>query len=306
MEIEKQVREAYAHGYKWLGSGETAGYIPQLKKMDSNLLSLCVVTTDNQCFDTGDAEARFTIQSISKVITLATALQDKGFDHVFSHVGMEPTGDSFNSIVRLEGENAKPLNPLINAGAIAVTSCVAGENGEEKFQRILAETRSLLGNDAITFHEEVYRSEKATGDKNRALAYMLQANDVFQVNVEEILDVYFKVCAIQVSCKEIAKFGSILANQGVCPVTGKQRLDPKIVKSVVSLMSTCGMYDASGEYALKVGIPSKSGVGGGILSCVPGKMGIGAFSPSLDKKGNSLCGIKMLEHLAGALNLSIF
>lgn len=304
--MEKQIKQAYEYGSQWLGQGAKANYIPELEKMDENLFSVCVVTTDDRSFQMGDAEARFTIQSISKVISLATALEDVGASEVFARVGMEPTGDPFNSIIRLEGEFAKPLNPFINAGAIAVMSCVKGDSSEEKFQHVLEQARKLLGSDCVTYSEEVYQSEKATGDKNRALAYMMKTNKVFEDDVEDLLDAYFKVCSIEVSCGEVARLGGVLANKGICPKTEEILIQPVIVKQIVSLMSTCGMYDASGEYALKVGIPSKSGVGGGILACVPGKMGIATFSPALDEKGNSVCGMKVLEHLSEALGLSIY
>lgn len=304
--MESHVRAAYTHGYKWLGSGAVADYIPQLAKVNPNQLSVCLSTVEGDSYVTGDSDANFTIQSISKLIILITAIKDVGFDEVFNHVGMEPTGDPFNSIVRLETMTKKPLNPLINAGAIAVISCITGENTQERFEKILTQARLFLGNRDGDYNHEVYQSELKTGDKNRALAYMMKSNGVFDGEVDEILEVYFKACSIVATCSQIAYFASILANRGVSPKTGEQLMDPILVKTVVSLMATCGMYDASGAYAIRVGIPSKSGVGGGILACVPGKMGIGVFSPALDQKGNSYCGIKAMEHLSHALGLSIF
>lgn len=304
--MERALKEAFTYGYQWIGAGQPASYIPQLAKKEKELLSVCITGVDGKTHETGDSNAVFTIQSISKVISLITALKHLSFDEVFSHVGMEPTGDPFNSIIRLEAGSLKPSNPLINAGAIAVVATLKKHKQDEAFPLILAEARALLGDPTVDYDHDVYQSEVATGDKNRALGYMLKSNGIIEGNLEEVLSAYFQACSLNSTCAQLSYFGAILANNGVCPKTNKELIKPEIVKSVVSLMSSCGMYDASGEYALKVGIPSKSGVGGGILACVPGKMGIGVFSPALDAKGNSLCGIKSIEHLSKSLNLSIF
>ncbi|MEG3030522.1 MAG: glutaminase A, partial [Oscillospiraceae bacterium] len=221
-------------------------------------------------------------------------------------VGMEPTGDAFNSIVRLESAADKPMNPMINAGAIAVVSCIEGADAQARFSKILNLARKLLDSPNLNYDENVYLSESKTGDKNRALAYMMKSNGVIGGDVGEHLEVYFKACSLLVTCEELSYFAAVLANNGVCPRTKVCLIQPFVVKVIRSLMTTCGLYDASGEYALRVGIPSKSGVGGGIIGAVPSRMGIAVFSPGLDQKGNSFCGIKAMEYLSQVLDLSIF
>ncbi|WP_204599940.1 glutaminase A [Clostridium pascui] len=305
--MKKVLQEAYTYAKQWMGQGKVADYIPELAKADPNHLSICITDLGGYTHCIGDSKIHFTIQSIAKIIILATALKSVGFEEVFSRVGMEPTGDSFNSIVRLETMHSyKPFNPMINAGAISVTSCIPGKSPGERFEKILYNARLLLGNQELTYDEHVFYSESKTGGRNRALAYMMNDGKVLLGNVEEHLEVYFKACSLRVTCEEISYFGAILANNGISPRTGKMIIEPFQVKVIRSLMTTCGMYDASGEFAICVGIPSKSGVGGGIMGAVPNRMGIGVYSPALDAKGNSYCGIKAMEFLSHALELSIF
>lgn len=305
--MQEILQEAYTYAKQWIGQGKVANYIPELAKVDPAQLAICITDLNGCTRCAGDSKAHFTLQSISKVIILATGLKDAGFDEVFSRVGMEPTGDPYNSIVRLETMHSyKPLNPMINAGAISVTACIPGKSPEERFERILHNARLLLDNPELIYDEQVFHSESETGDRNRALAYMMKAGKVLPGKVEEHLAVYFKACSIMVTCEEISYLGAVLANNGVSPRTGKKLIGPFDVKIIRSLMSTCGMYDASGEFALRVGIPGKSGVGGGIMGAVPNRMGIGVYSPALDEKGNSYCGIKAMEFLSKALELSIF
>lgn len=305
--MQQAVEKAYNYASSWLHEGTVASYIPELSKVNPDQLGICITNLGGNTFGCGNYEENFTIQSICKVILLATALQDSGFDAVFSRVGMEPTGDKFNSIVRLEtGTTNRPLNPLINAGAIAVTSCIKGETADERFEKVLNVARAILGNDAISYSPEVFQSERLTGDRNRALAYMMRSSGVFTDNAEEILEVYFKSCSLLANCVDISHMGAVLANKGVSPFNGDMLIDPYYVKVIRALMTVCGMYDASGEFALRVGIPAKSGVGGGILSVVPNRMGIATFAPRLDAKGNSYCGIKTMEFLSQYLSLSIF
>jgi len=306
-DLQQHVNKAYEHARQWLGQGKPASYIPELSKANPSHLAVAITDLSGNTCAAGDSDVRFTIQSISKTIILITAIRLYGYENVFARVGMEPTGDPFNSIVRLETmQSRRPLNPMINAGAIAVTSCIPGATPEERFGHILANARALMGNPDLDYDRAVYLSESRTGDTNRAMAYMMRANGVIEGNVEEHLDVYFKACSILANCREISRFAAVLANHGVCPVTGARLVEPLPVKVVRSLMCTCGMYDESGRYATRVGIPSKSGVGGGILGVVPGRMGIGAFCPALDEKGNSLCGIRAMEHLSQSMDLSIF
>ncbi|WP_061995102.1 glutaminase A [Clostridium sp. ATCC 25772] len=290
----------------WTQKGAVADYIPELAKADPNVLGICITTLDGKEYYSGDYDTSFTIQSISKVITLMVAILQNGSEYVFSKVGMEPTELAFNSITNLEtSPQKKPLNPMINAGAIAVTSLLNGESPEDKIKTILDFTRKICENDTIELNEDVYRSEKATGDRNRALAYYMKGNGIIEGEVEEILDVYFKACSMEVTCRDLARIGAMLANDGVL-ITGERIISRDICRMIKTIMVTCGMYDASGKFAVHIGIPSKSGVGGGIMAAVPRRMGIGLVGPALDSKGNSCGGLKVLEYLSNELDLSIF
>ncbi len=300
------IEEAYDYTKKWLGKGKAADYIPELAKADVNDLAICITDLGGRTESVGESKKKFTMQSISKLIILITALKDVGFDEVFKRVGMEPTGDPFNSIIRLETMTSKPMNPMINAGAISVTTCIKGENAEERFEKIRETASVLLGDPDITYNKDVYKSETATGHRNRALAYMMLSSGIFDGSVEEHLEVYFKACSMMVNCEELSLMGAVLANDGVSPINGKLLIEPFHNRVVRSLMTTCGMYDASGEFAMRVGIPAKSGVGGGIMGAVPSRMGIAVYSPALDEKGNSYCGIKAMEYISSVLDLSIF
>lgn len=292
---------------KWTETGEVASYIPELSKASKNALGICVCNLNGEEYFSGEYETKFTIQSISKVITLMLAILDNGKDFVFSRVDMEPTEASFNSITNLEmHDHNKPLNPMINAGAICVVSLIEGKTSEEKFERILKFTRKLTGNSNIDINHEVYKSEKATGDRNRALAYYMKSTGVMDANVDEVLDVYFKQCSLEVNCKDIARIGATLANDGVMPWNNERIISRSVARIIKTIMVTCGMYDASGDFAVHIGIPAKSGVGGGIFAAVPRRMGIGVVGPALDPKGNSIGGLKVLEALSIELDLSIF
>jgi glutaminase len=220
---------------------------------------------------------------------------------------MEATGDAFNSIIKLEtAKPKKPLNPMINAGAIAIDSLVTGKDPEDKFQRLLGFFRKLCANDNLWYNELVYASEKETGYRNRALAHFMKDINILEGDVEEVLDLYFRQCSIQVDSRDIAMLGAVLALDGISPVTGEAMVPKKLARMVKTFMVTCGMYDGSGEFAIKVGLPAKSGVGGGIMAVVPGNMGIGVFSPALDARGNSVGGVKALEFLSEKMDLSIY
>lgn len=288
--------------------GHVASYIPELEKVDPGQLGVAICGLDGECMDAGDSRALFTIQSVSKPLVLILALMMYGEDRVFQKVGMEPTGDPFNSIVRLETGKSlkKPYNPMINAGAIAVTGLIQGNIGIHQIDPILNLIRKMSGNPTIKVNEAVYRSEKDTGNRNRAMAYFLKDIGVLEGDVETILDLYFMHCAIEAAATDLARIGAVLANGGVHPQTGERFFSKKISRIISSFMVTCGMYDASGEFAVTVGIPSKSGVGGGILSVVPGQMGIGIFGPALDEKGNSKAGTAVLKELSQIGDLSIF
>lgn len=301
------LQKALTHGRRFVRYGKPASYIPELASKNPSKLGLAVCDMSGDITAVGDCEEKFTMQSISKVIALILALEQNGFDIVFSKVGLEPTGDAFNSTVRLDHlTNNKPFNPMINAGAIAVASTIRGSNLEERKRISIEYARKLTGSKDLDVDYEVFHSEAETGFKNRAIIYLMRSNGIIEGNCEEHLELYFLLCSLACSCRDLSVFAATLANNGVSPVTGEQLIQPRTVKLVRSLMVTCGMYDYSGEFAASVGLPSKSGVGGGIISCAIGQYGIATYGPSLDDKGNSIGGLKMLEYLSEEMNLSIF
>lgn len=288
-------------------NGNVASYIPDLGKACKEDLGICIIDKDNKIYTAGEYDTKFTIQSVSKPIVLAMALMDNDWSHVFSKVGMEPSGDPFNSIMKLEmNDTKKPCNPMINAGAIVTTSLIKGDSVEEKEERMLNFFRKIAQNDKLSINYDVYNSEKRTGDRNRAMAYLLKNDGFIEGDVEEVLDLYFKQCSIEIDTVDLARIGTNLATYGVDIETGERVLSESVSRMVKTFMVTCGMYDASGEFAIRVGIPAKSGVGGGILASVPNRMGIGVYGPSLDKKGNSIAGLRVLEDLSRMLKLNIF
>lgn len=293
---------------EWSEYGNVASYIPELAKVNPDDLGICLYDIkENKIYSAGDFDIRFTIQSISKIITLMLALNDNGEEEVFSKVGKEPTGDPFNSIIKLETySKKKPFNPMINAGAIAITSLIRGKDNGEKFNNILDFFKKISGNNKLKVDNRVYSSEKLSGDRNRSIAYFLKSLRVLSGNVDDVLDLYFRQCSIMVTSEDIARIGSVLANNGVAPWNGEQIVSRQITKIINSFMVTCGLYDGSGHFAIQVGIPAKSGVGGGILSSVPGRYGIGVYGPALNRKGNSIAGIEILKKLSSELDLSIF
>ncbi|MEF3306344.1 glutaminase A [Paenibacillus sp. GYB003] len=287
--------------------GRVATYIPELAHAPQLALGITLRHKSGLTATAGDCGIPFTLQSISKVITLLLALMDRGEQAVFEKVGMEPTGDVFNSMLKLElVQPGKPFNPLINAGAIVVSSLIDGDTAEHKAERVLRFVRDLAGDDSPSFNESVFRSEEATAYRNRSLAYFLKDNKVLDQDVEPTLHVYFKQCAIEVTCAHVARIGLILANDGVDPSTGRQLVPKRYVRIAKSFMVTCGMYNASGEFAIQVGIPAKSGVAGGILALVPGELGIGIIGPALNDKGNSTAGVHLLRLLSEQFDWSMF
>ena len=286
--------------------GTVASYIPELDKAKKDALGLYIIDVNGNEYCSGDWDTKFTIQSISKIVTLMLAILDNGEEYVYSKVGMETTGDPFNSIKKLEtSSRRKPYNPLINAGAIAIASMIKGKDVRDKFQRLLDFLRKISEDETLDVNYKIYCGESETGNRNRAMGYFLKGEGIIEGDVEDALDIYFKQCSIEVTAKTLAKIALFLANNGKLS-SGEIVITPRIATIVKTLMVTCGMYDSSGEFAVRAGIPSKSGVGGGILSVVPGKMGIGVYGPSLDKKGNSIAGVLLLEDLSSELNLTIF
>ena len=287
--------------------GALANYIPELTKADPSKLGAYIISSDGKHYYSGDYMHKFTIQSIVKTILLLQALLDNGIEAVSSKVGVESTGKPFDAI-NVSGEklDSKHLNPMVNMGAILMCSLIKGDSYIEKFDRVLALTRELSGNPDIDIDENVYLSEKKWGNKNRALAYLLKSYSMLDDDVEEVLDCYFKACSISVTCKDLANIGFVLANRGKLPGSIERIIPANYTRYINAVLMTCGMYDGSGEFALRVGVPAKSGVGGGIMAAVPTKMGIGIYSPALDEKGNSVAGIHLLEKLSNQLYLSIF
>lgn len=301
------MRSALSYGRRFVRYGKPASYIPELASKNPSKLGIAVCDMEGQVLTAGDSEDRFTMQSISKLIALILALEQNSYDDVFDKVGLEPTGDSFNSTVRLDHlTNNKPFNPMINAGAIAVTSTIRGASLEERKEACLSFARRLTGNPELDVDYEVFLSEARTGYKNRAIIYLMRSNGIIEGNCEEHLELYFLLCSLACSCRDMAVFAATLANNGVNPITGERLIPLRTVKLVRSLMVICGMYDYSGEFAATVGMPSKSGVGGGIISCPIGKYGICVYGPALDEKGNSTGGLKMLEYLSENMDLSMF
>ncbi len=285
--------------------GSVASYIPELAKADREKIGIYVATQDGDYF-AGDWDKRFTIQSIVKVIFLMLAAEDNGIGVVKSHVGVEATGKPFNAIDYADSQLLKEhINPMVNIGAIAVCGMVKARDNEERFRRLMDFTRKITENPNLEIDRQVYRSEKETGNKNRALGYLLKNNGMIYGSVEELLDVYFAMCSVKVNCKDLANIALLLANHGRNRA-GEQIIPKEDAVFMNAVLTTSGMYDGSGEFATTVGIPAKSGVGGGIMADCPGRMGIGIYSPALDKKGNSVAGIKMLEALSREWDLSIF
>jgi glutaminase len=287
--------------------GRVATYIPELAKGRADAAGLAVFNLSSGPASAGDTKSPFTMQSVSKVVSLALALTVLGEEKVFSAVGMAALADPFNSIMRLESDAPhRPHNPLINSGAIVVLSLLPWRDGAEKLEAVRDMAARLMGKKSVEIDTAVYLSEKQTGDRNRALAWFLKSVGNLEGDVEEILDVYFRQCSLTADCEDLAVLGATLAADGRNPLTGEQAAAPGVARVVRTIMATCGMYDGSGEFAVSVGIPAKSGVGGGISAAVPGKLGIGSWGPSLDKRGNSVAGLAMLKRLSEELNLRIY
>jgi glutaminase len=290
--------------YRSLNEGTVADYIPELALAKPEWFGICIVTPEGQVFEVGDCDRLFTIQSISKAFVFGLALEDHGREYVNSKVSVEPTGEAFNSIVLDEATN-RPYNPMVNAGAIATADLINGQNSTERLKRLLEMFKRYTGREH-DINVPVFLSEKATGYRNRAMAYLMLNFGMVSNKIDETLDLYFQQCSILVNAKDLAMMAATLANGGVNPVTHERAIDERYVQDVISVMLTCGMYDASGEWAYRVGMPAKSGVGGGILAVVPGKLGIGTFSPPLDAKGNSVRGIRVCEDLSTDFGLHLF
>ncbi len=286
--------------------GEQADYIPELAEVDINQFGIAVAPVEGKAVFAGDADVAFSIQSISKVLTLTLALEKVGVD-LWKRVGREPSGDPFNSVVQLEYERGVPRNPFINAGAIVVADVVLGDREpKEAIAEILAQCRRLCDDETIAIDAAVAKSEDRTGHRNRALANFMLAENNLKNPVERVLDVYFNHCAIAMTCRQLATAGRVLAAAARDEGYDRAQMTPERARRITALMMTCGQYDASGEFAFRVGIPAKSGVGGGMLAVAPGRGSIAAWCPGLDEKGNSVLAGKAMEEFARATGWSIF
>lgn len=289
-----------------LGGGKVADYIPALARVDVRRFGMAVMTCDGQVAETGDAWMPFSIQSISKVFTLTMALERLG-DDLWKRVGREPSGSRFNSIVQLEHELGIPRNPFINAGAIVVTDALlAGRLPAEGISEIRDFIRQRADAPTIDIDAEVARSEAATGFRNQSLANFMRGFGNLNSPVEEVLEVYFNQCSLRITCRQLARAGLFLANAGTDPINGELVTTSKRARRIAAIMMTCGHYDASGEFAFHIGLPGKSGVGGGILAIVPGKASVAVWSPGLDEAGTSYVGAMALKRLAAATKWSVF
>jgi glutaminase len=287
-----------------IDEGTVADYIPELAAADPNWFGICAATTDGRIFAVGDCEQPFTIQSVSKPFVYGLALEQIGREAMSRRVGTEPTGDTFNAIILDERSN-RPYNPMVNAGAIAVSGQIQGDNSTDRLKQLLGIFERFAGH-PLRIDAAVFNSERTTGHRNRAIAHLMRNFGMIDERIDEILDLYFQQCSILATCRDLALMAATLANGGVHPVTGVQALEQRYVRDVLSVMYTCGMYDYSGEWAYTVGLPAKSGVSGGIIAVVPGRLGIAVFSPPLDERGNSVRGVQTFAAIAEHYALHMF
>ena len=303
-QVEDVVKEAYEK-FKGDASGKNADYIPYLAQVDSKMFGIAIVTTDNQVLTVGDVKYSFSIQSISKVFTLALAMEELGADTVFQKIGSEPTGRAFNSPIAVVDMPTHTANPLVNAGAIATTSLISGHDENEKWNKIL-DFYSKAAGEKLVLIDEVYKSEAATNTGNKALSYLLAKYDRIYADPFESVDIYTKQCSVGVNAVQLARMGATLANNGINPSTGQRVIKEEDIPHILSTMTMAGLYDGSGGWAWHVGLPAKSGVGGGIVAVAPGKGAIAVFAPPLDEAGNSVKAQKVIEYVAQKLHYNLY
>jgi len=303
-QVEAAVREAFLK-YQSDTTGKNADYIPYLAQVDSKLFGVAVVSTDNQTFTMGDVNYSFSIQSISKVYTLALAMEELGPEKTFERIGSEPTGRAFNSVTAVVDMPTHTGNPFVNAGAIATTSLITGKDEDEKWNKILGFYGKVAG-EKLSLIEEVYKSEAATNAGNKALAMLLAKYERIYADPFESVDIYTKQCSVGVNALQLARMGATLANKGINPATGERVIKSEDVPNILAAMMMAGLYDSSGSWAWHVGLPAKSGVGGGIVAVAPGKGAIAVFAPRLDEAGNSVKAQEVIAYVANKLNYNIF
>lgn len=284
------------------------GYLkPVVSEPEHVRFSICLATMDGQVHCAGDHDWPFALQSISKVFIYGMALEAHGRERVLERVGVEPSGDEFNSIsVVFDEQKNRPHNPMVNAGALATTDLVRTGDSEHDLDHILGVLRRYAGTESLEVDEETFEREISAADRNRAISYLMRSFGMIGQDVEENLAMYLRQCSVKVTASDLALMAATLANGGVNPATGEQALEPRYVRDVLSVMHMCGMYNFAGEWAHRVGIPAKSGVSGGIMAVVPGKLGIAVYSPGLDRYGSSVRGIKVCEEISARLGLHVF
>lgn len=301
------LQEAIEDSRPFASSGSVNMTIPQYDETMKDYLGISIITTDGECFSAGDTDQYVPMQSTAKIIGLMLALQDFGKERVFQTVGMEPMGDFFNSISQLESyDTHKPFNPMINAGAIAVAALIKGQSAEKRFDRYLNFLRQITNNDALEMSEEVYQSEKANGARNRSLAYFMHSTGTLVSDVEEALDLYFRMNAVMMCGHDFARVGLFLAKGGLDLDTGEKLIPSHHLRTVKAIMMSSGMYNSSGHFAVEAGFPCKSGVSGSIIGSIPGRMGLGIVGPAIDEKGNSTAGGALIKKLSQDLELNMF
>jgi len=293
------VNTAYQN-LRGLHEGSNADYIPALAKVDPNLFGIAIVTADGRVYTAGDVKTEVSIQSISKVFTMARVFQESGEAAVRDNIGVDATGQPFNSITAIEEHKGKEMNPFVNAGAITTTGLLKGDGANEKWSDII-ETYDAFAGRSLKVNDEVYKSEAATNQRNQAIGELMAAYGHFKGNPQEVVDLYTKQCSVSVNAVDLATMAATLANGGTNPRTGKAVLDPTHVPAVLAVMATAGLYDDSGQWLFETGLPAKSGVGGGLIAVVPGKFGIAVISPPLDKAGNSVRGQKAIAEIDKSL-----
>lgn len=298
-EVEAALNAAYAK-YKTLQEGANADYIPALAKVDSNIYGIALVTPEGDIYTAGDVKSEVSIQSISKVFTLALVMDERGPEAISNNMGVDATGQVFNSIIAIEQYKGAEMNPLVNAGAITATSMVSGGSREEIWNKILNYYNAFAGRE-LTVNQEVFESEAATNQRNQAIGSLMYAYGHIKDNPAQATDIYTEQCSVDVNARDLAIMAATLANGGRNPVTGKQVMQNENVPEVLAVMATAGLYDDSGQWLYLTGLPAKSGVGGGIIAVSPGRFGIAVISPPLDPAGNSVRAQKAIADISGAL-----
>ena len=308
MDLNKVLTKAYDYAITYTDAGVPANYIPELAKEDKTKAGCSLISPDGKLYEIGSSRYKFSIQSIIKIIIYLCVLENYEFDYIKQYIGVKPSSKPFNSIIELELSNKNiPVNPFINAGAIVACSLLQKKYGNNTFDLILNRTRDIIGNDKLDYSRSIYNSENSSAFANRALTYMLLNSDIIDknINVDDLLNTYFKSCSILVDAHDLSYLSFVLSRDGK-DLSGNQILNKEHALIIRTLMATCGTYDYSGDFAIRIGLPAKSGVGGGIVTASKAGYGIGVYCPGLDSHGNSYVGTRMLESISKDLNLNIY